>query len=780
MAYTRKYYKHIESQGNYWTLNIYQDTDLEIAPKGIGPVLQGLRLVMQGDQADIDTPIVKTSLEMVFVDAPDLEDDRKNGFWEEFYTSSSTEYRVELIRNGSKEWSGYITPDSFSEDLRYRGSVTIIARDNLGTLQDLTCDLTKAQNIDGKVQIYRIIQEAMTASTCPMTLENISYFRDDLPYATDLETAGTYLGLMSQWVDVQMLREKNWWQALEDILYSVGLVIRYVGRNTLRLMALRDMPKYGEKYWWNVDIMDVTFKAHGRRELIPAVRSITETNEFELNIPSDPEQITDYAGRATRNLHNLTFYGPDGSTSVGPTVQVPAWGYTNPKSKESITAANSALLNVENYPKLQGEDSTAYGQWDDKGIMYYAVNAYDPTAFDSILYPLSFSQMVWSAKAKVTVSLILDKPVTLTTDYSKVLNLPIKSRVTYGTSPMLYYRLKITSSGGATVNYFNASTGGWGSSSVVNTYSIGTQLFIDDKPNPKKFELKDLSVPFYGTLTLEIVKIYIQTLEIQLRQPCVGMFMRIRDVRMNTNIPEESITMADKITVTTNYSDKYSVRITRKPEFAINPTIMPEVAYIPNAILTDCDTEYGGADMWTWLHGRDAEILTFNNTEGISLSRLIHQQLLAYHAQPNNQLTGEVVNKESSLPNFRSLYRWNGVDHMLISGTLNILTGRMENAVLRQFTRYDHMWETHITDGENRVGESAAYTELVTLKTVKTITKSDVKNLPSWITVPRIHNGIDGVSTIVLLSIAANTSSSIRRAIIQIDTAYMQITQYNA
>ena len=184
--------------------------------------------------------------------------------------------------------------------------------------------------------------------------------------------------------------------------------------------------------------------------------------------------------------------------------------------------------------------------------------------------------------------------------------------------------------------------------------------------------------------------------------------------------------------------------------------------------------------MWTWLHGRDAEILTFNNTEGISLSRLIHQQLLAYHAQPNNQLTGEVVNKGSSLPNFRSLYRWNGVDHMLISGTLNILTGRMENAVLRQFTRYDHMWETHITDGENRVGESAAYTELVTLKTVKTITKSDVKNLPSWITVPRIQNCIDGVSAIVLLSIAANTSSSIRRAIIQIDTAYMQITQYNA
>ena len=48
-----------------------------MAQSEIGSVLQGLRLYVQGDQADIDTPIVKTSLEMTFVDAPDLEADRK-------------------------------------------------------------------------------------------------------------------------------------------------------------------------------------------------------------------------------------------------------------------------------------------------------------------------------------------------------------------------------------------------------------------------------------------------------------------------------------------------------------------------------------------------------------------------------------------------------------------------------------------------------------------------------------------------------------------------------
>ena len=133
MAHQLKYYKNIESHGHSWRVEFLQDTDETLTPMEIGPVLQGLRLVVQGDQADIDTPIVKTSLEMTFVDAPDLDDSRKCGYWEEFYTSSATEYMVKLYKDGETEWSGFVTPDSFSEDLRYRGSVSIIARDNLGT-----------------------------------------------------------------------------------------------------------------------------------------------------------------------------------------------------------------------------------------------------------------------------------------------------------------------------------------------------------------------------------------------------------------------------------------------------------------------------------------------------------------------------------------------------------------------------------------------------------------------------------------------------------------------
>ena len=139
MAHQLKYYKEIESHGHLWRVEFLQETEDVLTPMEIGPVLQSLRLVLQGDQADIDTPIVKTSLEMSFIDAPDLDDDRKCGYWEEFYTSSSTEYMVCLYKDGEKEWSGYVTPDSFAEDLRYRGSVSIIVRDGLGALQDYMC-----------------------------------------------------------------------------------------------------------------------------------------------------------------------------------------------------------------------------------------------------------------------------------------------------------------------------------------------------------------------------------------------------------------------------------------------------------------------------------------------------------------------------------------------------------------------------------------------------------------------------------------------------------------
>ena len=176
---------------------------------------------------------------------------------------------------------------------------------------------------------------------------------------------------------------------------------------------------------------------------------------------------------------------------------------------------------------------------------------------------------------------------------------------------------------------------------------------------------------------MEIVRVTIGQLNLKLRKDCEGVYLRIKDISIDVAIPEDN-NVLDRVKLTTEYSDKYSVRITRSPELGINPTTDGHVAYVPNAILAEGKAQYFGAEQWVWPLGRE----TLPST-GISLSRLIHQQLLAYHAQPNNLLTGELMDAAGDTPDFRSLWRWNGKLHMLMSGTLNVLTGRMERQYIK-------------------------------------------------------------------------------------------------
>lgn len=693
MAYKWKYYKYLNCNGHLWSLHIYQNTDEEVTAREIGPVLQSLRLVMQGDQADVDTPIVKTSLEMTFVDASDIDGEYKTGFWEEFYTSSATEWKVELMNDTEKrtEWTGYITPDSFSEDLRYRGSVSIIARDNLGTMQDTTCDCSDLQNKDGKVFIWDLIDKAFKVSTCAMQL---SYDLGAFPFAADNQSEPMWEnGGNALWhlVDAAHLSEYNWWEALEKVLYSIGACMRYIGANRYVIVPMRYLPKGGFKDWWEIPVMPTRFRAFGHRELVPGVKNITETNEWNTEAEAEAERVGEYSATATLACQNITLYGPEGA-SIGPDFNVPAWGYRNLKMTDGKTAAESALLNVDGYARLRGEDADSYGAWDDNTILYYAVNAREEK-------PVTFSREIFAPSVKTTISLVADKAVTLTQNYAQIMNLPVVSATEYGTDPTVQMQIRHTDRANGEVRYYTGN--GWTSTPQSISKLFGIGLITADKPQDvTKIEIKDIEVPSAGTLELTIQRVYVRTLRLRLRHDCVGVFLRLRDIRLTPTIPDD-IALTKKLTLTTNYSDRYAVRLTRDPEFSVNATTLPEVAYIPNALLNEGAYQYRGLSDWIWLHGRKVEGPTavLQEHTGVSLSRLIHQQLLAYHASPNNLLTGELVDVDLANP-FTALYEWGGVKHMLMSGSLNILTGRMESAVLRSFARYDHMWETYIEEGD--------------------------------------------------------------------------------
>ena len=720
--YQQKYYKEIEARGISWRVEIWQDTEDDIESYEIGPVLQGLRLVVQGDQADIDTPIVKTSLEMAFVDAPDLElykTDRKCGDWEEFYTSSATEYQVRLYKNGVLEWTGYITPDSFSEDLRYRGSVTIIARDNLGTLQDTTCDMHDLQNADGKVYIADVIDQAVNVSTCAMGLEyDDTAFPYAIPELHKWESSGKALYHM---VDAAYLGEMNWQEALEAVLYSIGAVMRYVGGNRLAVIPIRDLPKMGNAEWWDIPVKPATFLAYGHRELVPAVKSITETQEWGAELENEAESVTDYQGTATLAINNMPIICPNGTME---TYNVPAWGYTNARTHEAVTAANSCLLNVKNYARVEGYDQETWGAWDDESIIYMALNS-------RVEKPVLFTKRIYTSRgeedtpAKVKVGFTLAYGVTLSQDYSRVLNIPTEAYAT-GSQSMdagFYYAIKHTDLAGGNVRYYDTKKKEWGSSRVENLIGGKDALVFMDEYRATKEVGFEIELPSVGDMTLELIR-WGASIRVSSPLNIVGLFGRIYNIHIDAEIPED-LGLLEKRTITTNYSDKYAVRLTRDPKLAVNPSTLPEVAYIPNALLIEGASQYSGSDDWVWMHARKWDAIPAHT--GAMLTRLIHQQLLCWHSKPNNLLTGEIACLD---PTFNALYEWGGKKHYLISGTLNCLTGRMEGATLREFERYDRLWETYAEQDVYEVEESSTEQVVgIVVRSQKALKAADIKGL---------------------------------------------------
>jgi hypothetical protein len=110
-----------------------------------------------------------------------------------------------------------------------------------------------------------------------------------------------------------------------------------------------------------------------------------------------------------------------------------------------------------------------------------------------------------------------------------------------------------------------------------------------------------------------------------------------------------------------------------------------------------------------------------------------------------------------------------------MSGTLNVLTGRMESAVLREFTRYDHMWETWIENEDIKVDYSNSSIEVIVHSNRK-LSLDSISGLPSWVT--RASIIISGnYKHRYTLNVMENASGQERSAIFRIDTAYVRVTQ---
>lgn len=777
MARQLKYYKEIESHGHLWRVEILQETEDTLTPMEIGSVLQGLKLVLQGDQADIDTPIVKTSLEMTFIDAPDLDDDRKCGYWEEFYTSSATEFMVCLYKDGEKEWSGYVTPDSFSEDLRYRGSVSIIARDNLGALQDYPCDIEAYGNITGRISAADLCHYILGSSG----LVALNYTLSNNAISNPLPT-GAVMGryedsneLWQQQFDVAALSQLNMYEALERVLYSLGAVLRYTGKNTIVITTIRGMGLGTHDFWGDVPVKDVQFLAYGHRELAPAAKSIKDTIDFEsVEDSKKATEVLQYGAVGSRYINKLTIdineQGEAEPDNYGETIfkeeNVPTHGYElSLLNGGEVQQSASALLDVSRYAKKVGYDSEEYGQWADNSILYYAMGSMDSCPVVSRAYCFDADHVALNFHVRI------DRPVSFFEKYAVIGNTALTLPAWAGTGePYIYYEIRLEPFDyRESTRWYDTSSNSWKTSYVRNQKPLSYYLypdsyFISQFSRPiTQIDIADVNIPLVGIVTFEIQGT--SEAHCTVKMPNYGIYMRLRDFNINLKLKEE-VKFTKKLTVTTKYSDKNNIVLDRSPEYGINPEYKSVAYLVSNSILTEkepYDGGYVGQEKWAW--GKKDEV------NGCSLTQLIHQQILTYYAKPNSVLTGELCTEDAG---FGALWEWNGKKHLLMSGSLNILTGRIERAVLREFKRYDHMWETWV-ENEDIDMDYPIGNLILRVHSSKALGQDALVGVPSWLGYYG-HETENGV-TLYYFNVMANASGQERSAIFKVDTAYVRVTQ---
>ena len=624
MAYALRYYKEIkQAEGTIVRLEIHKK-DSTASAMEIGAVIQSLALQIQGQQGDVDTPIIKTSLSMTFVDAQDIVDGRKNGFWEEFYTPDALMWKVILRAKKSTEtsfsdvWGGYVTPDSFSEDLVYRGSVNIVARDNIGHLQDFPFDAEG--DINGMITLRDLVNEAWSKIESPMSL---IWNNQQMMMTGDVLASETLM-------NVSAFKGKNWYEVVEKTLYSYGMVMRFVGENIVQVGSLRYLPHFG---WVDVASMPhikPTFVTGAQRELVPAVKRIEEQVEYDLEETQTAPQVTsdDYTGEiVTTRLQ----------TSTGISFYVYDWRINN---------------------TAQG------GGWVDGGKpIYFNPNGYDV----SKVVDSHDNEYMWLSSSAYNGG-----PLRYA-EYSRYIN---ASQLSLDMAFGLTYRLndgvlELVGSGSyptkVSVGVFVTQNG------ITNWLTDSGEWTAAEKSLTLNLEQGKMSLAlplkaYDGTVLLGVRIYYLaSTWELDMYNPLYSLAFT------------ETTVLREKNTVNSNYDERNNVTISRDPSLgpAYDKVALPGI--IKNGIFRRNGELIEPAKEWGWIRGSQTQMAVYN-----------HLQLLSFYAKPNNLISGTIVGAD--IMSMSVIYTWNGAEHILVSGTYNLLNGNIESAMLREFARYEDMW----------------------------------------------------------------------------------------
>lgn len=623
MAYTAIYYKNIRRHtGDTVRLTIYKNARVgeTITAKEIGD-FDDLNLEVQGGQSNLETPIVKTSLTFSMIDSSDKPDtdEVKYGSWEEFFTPSSTLYKVELMINGVIAWTGFVTPDSWQDDLVYRGRVSITARDNIGHMADFIVDRYDFDT--DLISVRDLVQKGFDKANVVMDL-NVPTFPDKL--------TAEGVSIYDWMLDIRAFIGKTWYEAIESLLDSLGLTLRWGARDNLVLTGIQNIPLVGYESAIAEVKEPVFISRSGHREVVPAYRQVTDRITYDT-----PEDETD-----TFDVDNIN------SGEIGDDWQPAIYSL----SDNTISLAGGSVS-----ASVKAFTGDSFGDYGEKS-KYLLLRMMKDSVNFGICRSVKISPMT-------TVGITFK--LAHTYSYRSVAFEGSGNKLTAGD-----VRIFAEWNGNDGVSkYYDGQNNVWSDT----TAPLLQSKFAEDAAS------HEVSVNISCPETSGKLLIYIFGITEESNSDTPYRYARFGDFCVSINA--DSFPRGQKTSVT--YNTSQNCVLERHSEFGVIPAFVGYYGSIINGI-------YRAADNKTF--PAIGPVQNSGSGQELPLSVWVAMQHIAMHANPNNILTGILRDSEGRIPGFNQIWQKYGRSFVLHSGTLNLIDGFVHNAVLIEFGSFEDLW----------------------------------------------------------------------------------------
>ena len=323
MAYGLLLYKEIGTPQGIQRIEILKDGYAGSAVEMAGLHADGLTI--SKDSSDLAQAITTSVLTIALSDCGEVD-------YSQFFTPNSTLYKVVWKMDGSPRWTGFITPDSFTENLAYRDTLTLTARDNLGRLNDYDFSLAKGQ----MVSVRDIINEGLSVAGVAMNTVFVT---------TKVATSPASTLAIDGLVNTTLLVGRTWHEALSLLLEGLGLTLAWNDANKFEVRDLSQAPANNQAAFF--------IQKSGYRQIRPAWKNFSIDQSYGLRGNFYEGQFSKDDCGGTGIAHR-TFTIPEGSKwSGGLTLLNPYNGAASPYETIFLPVGNADTMT----------DKITYAQW---------------------------------------------------------------------------------------------------------------------------------------------------------------------------------------------------------------------------------------------------------------------------------------------------------------------------------------------------------------------------------------------------------------------------------